>query len=177
MQQLKRSSFNEWLIIRCQQGEDGAFTALVQNWQQRYYLYALSRLKDKEAAKDVTQDCLLSISRNLGSLSDPAAYPKWSFRILERRCIDWLRKTIRERELIQPQETLPEIEVNDGIETKLTVNQLLARLDSRLATILRLYYLESMTVSEIAQISEVPVGTVKSRLFYARKLMKKSLQD
>ncbi len=177
MRQLKRDSLNEWLVIRSQQGENDAFTALVRNWQQRYYLYALNRLKDKEAAKDVTQDCLLSISRNLGSLSDPAAYPKWSFRILERRCIDWLRKTIRERELIQQQETLPEVEVNDGNEARLTVNQLLARMDSRLATILRLYYLESMTVNEIAEISEVPAGTVKSRLFYARKLMMKSLQD
>jgi len=177
MRQLKRDSLNEWLVIRSQQGENDAFTTLVRHWQQRYYLYALNRLKDKEAAKDVTQDCLLSISLNLGSLSDPAAYPKWSFRILERRCIDWLRKTIREPELIQQQETLPEIEVDDGNEAKLTVNQLLARMDSRLATILRLYYLESMTVDEIAEISGVPAGTVKSRLFYVRKLMMKNLQD
>jgi len=57
------------------------------------------------------------------------------------------------------------------------VEQLLARLDSRLAAILRLYYLEAFTVNEIAEISGVPAGTVKSRLFYARKLMMKSLQD
>ncbi len=177
MHRLKRDSLNEWLVIRSQQGEKDAFTALVRNWQQRYYLYALNRLKDKEAARDVTQDCLLSISRSLGNLSDPAAYLKWSFRILERRCIDWLRKTIREREVIQQQETLPEIAVNDGNEAKLTVEQLLAKLDSRLAAILRLYYLEAFTVNEIAEISGVPAGTVKSRLFYARKLMMKSLQD
>ncbi|MBV57072.1 MAG: hypothetical protein CMQ12_10935 [Gammaproteobacteria bacterium] len=85
--------------------------------------------------------------------------------MLERRCIDWLRKTIREREVIQQQETLPEIAVNDGNEAKLTVEQLLARLDSRLAAILRLYYLEAFTVNEIAEISGVPAGTVKSRLF------------
>ena len=165
MRRLKRDSLNEWLVIRSQQGDKDAFTALVRNWQQRYYLYAVNRLKDKEADRDVTQDCLLSISRSLGNLSDPAAYLKWSFRILERRCIDWLRKTIREREVIQQQETLPEIAVNDGNEAKLTVEQLLARLDSRLAAILRLYYLEDFTVNEIAEISGVPAGTVKSRLF------------
>lgn len=177
MRDLKQRSFNEWLIIRCQQGEKEAFTSLVNNWQRRYYLYALHRLKDKEAARDVTQDCLLSISRSLGKLSDPAAYPKWSFRILERRCIDWLRKTIRERELIQQQETVPEIAVSDNTEAKLSVEQLLAQLDSRLATILRLYYLESLTVDEIAEISDVPSGTVKSRLFYARKMMMKALEE
>lgn len=177
MRELKQRSFNEWLIIRCQQGEKEAFTSLVKNWEQRYYLYALNRLKDKEAARDVTQECLLSISRSLGNLSDPAAYPKWSFRILERRCIDWLRKTIREREVIQQQETVPEISVSDGTLEKLTVEQLLAKLDSRLATILRLYYLESLTVDEIAEISDVPSGTVKSRLFYARKMMIKALEE
>lgn len=177
MRDLKQRSFNEWLIIRCQQGEKGAFTSLVKNWERRYYLYALSRLKDKEAARDVTQDCLLSISRSLGKLSDPAAYPKWSFRILERRCIDWLRKTIREREVIQQQEIVPEIAVSDNTEAKLSVEQLLAQLDSRLATILRLYYLESLTVDEIAEISDVPSGTVKSRLFYARKMMMKALEE
>ena len=177
MRELKQRSFNEWLIIRCQQGEKDAFTSLLKNWEQRYYLYALNRLKDKEAARDVTQECLLSISRSLGSLSDPAAFPKWSFRILERRCIDWLRKTIRERELIQQQETVPEVEVNDNTIARLSVEQLLAKLDSRLATIIRLYYLESLTIDEIAEISDVPSGTVKSRLFYARKLMMKALEE
>lgn len=177
MRDLKQRSFNEWLILRCQQGEQEAFTSLVKNWEQRYYLYALNRLKDKEAARDVTQDCLLSISRSLGKLSDPAAYPKWSFRILERRCIDWLRKTIRDRELIQHQERVPEIAVNDNTEAKMSVEQLLAKLDSRLATVLRLYYLESLTIEDIAEISDVPPGTVKSRLFYARKLMMKALEE
>jgi RNA polymerase sigma factor (sigma-70 family) len=177
MRDLKQRSFNEWLIIRCQQGERDAFTALVKAWERRYYLYALNRLKDREAAKDVTQDCLLSISRSLGTLSDPVAFPKWSFRILERRCIDWLRKTIRERELIQQQENLPDIGFSDDTEDKLNVEQLLAKLDSRLATILRLYYLESLSIDEIAEISDVPPGTVKSRLFYARKLMMKALEQ
>ena len=177
MRDLKQRSFNEWLIIRCQQGERDAFTALVKAWERRYYLYALNRLKDREAAKDVTQDCLLSISRSLATLSDPVAFPKWSFRILERRCIDWLRKTIRERELIQQQENLPDIGFSDDTEDKLNVEQLLAKLDSRLATILRLYYLESLSIDEIAEISDVPPGTVKSRLFYARKLMMKAMEE
>ena len=177
MQDLKQRSFNEWLVVNSQQGEADAFNKLVSNWQQKYFLYALKRLGDREAARDVTQDCLLSISRGIGKLSDPAAYPKWSFRILERRCVDWLRKTIREREYIQQQEELPEIGVEDGSEIRLSVEQLLARLDSRLATLLRLYYLEGLSVQEIAEVSEVPAGTVKSRLFYARKLMIKALEE
>jgi RNA polymerase sigma factor (sigma-70 family) len=177
MRGLKEHSFNEWLVIESQRGEKDAFTTLIKNWEQRYFLYALNRLKSPEAAKDVTQESLISISKSLRELSDPVSYPKWSFRIVERRCVDWLRKTIREREFIQAQEELPEIPVRDGIEDKVSVEQLLSKMDSRLATILRLYYLEALTIQEIAEVSNVPSGTVKSRLFYARKMMKKLLEN
>ncbi len=177
MRDLKQRSFNEWLVIESQRGEVDAFNKLIENWEQRYFLYAMNRLKSREAASDVTQDSLISISKGLSKLSDPASYPKWSFRIVERRCVDWLRKTIREREFIQVQEELPEIPVSDKIEEKLTVEQMLAKLDSRLASILRLYYLEALTIQEIAEISDVPAGTVKSRLFYARKMMAKLLEE
>ena len=177
MRDLKERSFNEWLIIESQRGEVEAFNKLIENWEQRYFLYALNRLKSREAARDVTQESLISISKGLSRLSDPASYPKWSFQIVERRCVDWLRKTIREREFIQTQEELPEIPVNDNIEEKLTVEQLLSKLDSTLASILRLYYLEALTIQEIAEISDVPAGTVKSRLFYARKVMAKLLEE
>lgn len=177
MRDLKERSFNEWLVIESQQGEKDAFNTLVKNWEQRYFLYAMNRLKSREAAKDVTQESLISISKGLRKLTDPTAFPKWSFRIVERRCVDWLRKTIREREFIQQQEELPEIPIRDGIENKLTVEQLLSKMDSRLATILRLYYLEALTIQEIAEVSDVPSGTVKSRLFYARKMMTKLLEN
>ncbi|GJM14564.1 MAG: RNA polymerase sigma factor [Pseudohongiella sp.] len=177
MRNLKERSFNEWLVIESQRGQKDAFDTLIKKWEQRYFLYAFNRLKNREAAKDVTQESLISIAKSLPKLSDSATYPKWSFRIVERRCVDWLRKTIRDREFIQAQEELPEIPVRDGIEDKLSVEQLLSKLDSRVATILRLYYLESLTIQEIAEVSEVPVGTVKSRLFYARKMMTRLLEN
>ena len=177
MADLKQKSFVEWLVVRSQQGERDAFDALVKHWQQRYFLYALNRLNDREAARDVTQECLLSISRNLNKLSDPAAFPKWGFRILERRCVDWQRKIIRERKVFQEQEELPEIGISDNSEEKLSVEALLSRLDAKLATILRLYYLESLSIQEIAEVQGVPTGTIKSRLYYARKLMLKVLED
>ena len=175
MLDLKQKAYSEWLVVRSQQGERGAFDLLIEHWQKRYFLYAFRRLNDREAARDVTQECLLSISRSLRKLADPAAFPKWSFRILERRCIDWQRKTIRAREVIQQRQSLPEIAVDDDIESKLTVETLPASLDTNLAALLRLYYLETLTIEEIAEILNVPTGMVKSRLFYARKMMTKAL--
>lgn len=89
MTDLKQKSFVEWLVVRCQHGEREAFEELVKHWQQRFYLYAFNRLREQEAARDVTQDAFLSISRNISKLKDPTTFPKWGFRIVERRCIDW----------------------------------------------------------------------------------------
>lgn len=177
MRDLKERSFTEWLVIESQSGEKDALNTLIKNWEQRYFLYALNRLKNPEAAKDVTQESLISISKGLRKLSDPASYPKWSFRIVERRCVDWLRKEVREREFIQAQEELPDIPVRDGIEDELSVEQLMSKMGSRMTTILRLYYLEALTIQEIAEVINVPSGTVKSRLFHARKMMKNLLEN
>jgi len=178
MKPLRQQSYNEWLVIRCQQGETEAFERLLDDWRQRYFLYALNRLREREAAQDVTQDCLLSISRSIYKLSDPAAYPKWSFQILERRCVDWLRKRIRERKVIEIEKVDMQVLQDEqlflsaeSVDSKLTVGQLLENLDPRLATLVRLYYLEALSVEEIAEITGVPTGTVKSRLFYTRKLL------
>lgn len=178
MKPLPHQSYNEWLVLRCQQGETVAFEQLLENWRHRYFLYALNRLRDRGAAQDVTQDCLLSISRGIYTLADPAAYPKWSFQILERRCVDWLRKRIRERKVMEADKV--DIQVlqdehktlsAETVDANLTVGQLLKNLDPRLATLVRLYYLEALSVEEIAEITGVPTGTVKSRLFYTRKLL------
>lgn len=177
MHTLTERSFNEWLVLESQRGETDAFNTLMKNWEQRYFLYALNRLTSREAARDVVQESLISISKGLHRLADPAAFPKWSFRIVERRCADCLRKTIRDREFIQAQEELPEIEIRDGIEEQLTVEQLLSKMDSSLAAVLRLYYLEALTIQEIAEVNDVPAGTVKSRLFYARKMMSNLLEN
>ena len=76
MHDLEERSFNEWLVIESQRGEKDAFNTLIRHWEQRYFLYAMNRRKNRKAAKDVTQENLISISRSLRKLSDPAGYPK-----------------------------------------------------------------------------------------------------
>lgn len=173
----KENGLTEWLVIRCKQGEAKALEELLHLWQQRYFLYVVNRLRDNEAAKDVTQECLISIAKNIRGLADAGAYKKWSFTIVERRCIDWQRKTIRDRRVIQTQETIPEVAVTDDQDNRRNVEQVLKQLDGRVSVILRLYYLEDLSVSEIAEIATLPLGTVKSRLFYGRKLLAESLGD
>lgn len=91
--------------------------------------------------------------------------------------MDSLRRMQRDRKLFQsndgsvPEGVSEEGVCDDSVETSRTVEELLGRLDPRLALVLRLYYLEELGIDEIAEICALPAGTVKSRLYYARKLL------
>lgn len=180
----KEQAYLEWLVIRGQQGDSGAFNTLVRHWQPRLAAYALTRLGDRDAAQDVSQEAWLTISRKLHSLKDPAAFAGWSFRITERRCHDWFRRSYRQREAPWQEQEVPWQDggVTDPVghgsaEATLDVARVLKMLDPRLAIVLRLYYLEELAVSEIAGVLDIPAGTVKSRLYYARKFVNDILTE
>lgn len=174
MREQKQRAYSEWLVLCFQQGDQDALNSLFQLWEKRLLLYAVRRLggqENAEIARDVTQEALISICRGLHKLADPAAFPGWAFRIVERRCVDYLRVTIREREVFASVEEVPELSKKDNTENEITSSDLLRNLDSNVRVVLQLHYLEDMTVGEIAQVLDIPAGTVKSRLYYARKLI------
>ncbi|MCG8414528.1 MAG: RNA polymerase sigma factor [Pseudomonadales bacterium] len=174
----KQRAYSEWLVVRCQQGDPAAFRLLVAFWEKRLLPYALRRMGDREAAQDATQECLLAVSRGLKTLTDPGAFPKWIFQILERRCVDALRRKIRERQIIAETDLVPERGTEDNTENELTVRKLLKDFDPAIRIVLQLHYRDGFSVIEIAEIIGVPAGTVKSRLFYARKaLLKKATSN
>ena len=153
----------------------------LENWEQRYFLYALNRLKSPEAARDVTQESLISISKRptRGSPTQPA-YPKveLSHRREALRGLATQDRT-RAREFLAVRRTNCQRSLfATASKTSSAVEQLLSKMDSSLATTLRLYYLEALTILEIAEVSDTCLaGTVKSRLFYARKMMTKLLEN
>ena len=173
----KQRIYSEWLVLSCQQGDRLALTALLKLWQRHYLLYARQRLGSLEAAQDVVQESLIAICRNIHKLSNPGAFPSWSYRIVERRCSDWLRRTVRERDVFKDTDQLPESAQRDGTEAKLDSQRLLDQLDPELAALMRLHYLEQLSLTEISAVLELPVGTLKSRLHYARKQIQQSLED
>ena len=173
----KQRAYSEWLVLRCQQGDSAAFKELVAQWDQRLLLYGIRRLEDPEAARDATQECLLAVSKGLGKLNDPGAFPKWLFQIMERRCADSLRKKIRDREVIAESATAPELGKEDNVENEVSVANLLKGYDPAVQLVLQLHYRDGFTINEIAEIINVPPGTVKSRLFYARKSLIAKSED
>lgn len=179
MSKYKSDVYEEWLVSKSKRGDQRAFQELLSLWQPKLLRYGMTLLGDRDAAKEVLQETLLSISRSIYRLEDPAAFPKWAYQILHRRCMDWIRRETRWREHHEPSEDLEAVaaeqEGSDAIDDIDLLREGLRQLDPPLSALLRLFYLEEFSVSEIAELLQIPKGTVKSRLFYARKKLKEAV--
>lgn len=168
---------NELLVLRCQEGDIAAFEQLVGCWQERLWRHAWRLTGDEDAAWDAIQDAWMGISRGLRGLADPAAFPAWAYRIVSHKCRDWLRRQRRERQLDELYRAEVQETCQPAQEPYQSLKEALAQLPGADRAILSLRYEDSFSTAEIAAILEIPEGTVKSRLFHARKRLKQFLED
>jgi RNA polymerase sigma-70 factor, ECF subfamily len=168
---------NELLVLRCQEGDVAAFEQLVERWQERLWRHAWRLTGDENAAWDALQEAWMGISRGLGRLDDPAAFPGWAYRVVSHKCRDWLRRQRRQRQITE----LYSAEVQEAYEPPqeqhASLKEALSQLSGADRAILALRYEDQFDTAEIAAILGVPEGTVKSRLFYARKRLRNFLED
>lgn len=169
---------DELLAIRCQLGERAAFDRLVERWHEPLWRYVL-RMTGEDAAADTVQDVWLRVLRGMPRLRDPARLRAWMFGIARRTVFD----RVRERYAAPEPVPVDEVEIaapdppEDLAEDLARMHDELARLPLTEREVLVLFYLEELTLAQLAEILDVPVGTVKSRLFRARKMLRASLTD
>jgi RNA polymerase sigma-70 factor (ECF subfamily) len=167
---------DEWLVLQSQDGDAHAFDLLVSRWQERLWRHARRLVRDDAAAWDVLQEAWMSILKNLRRLEDPGAFSGWAYRIVTFRCMDHLRRGKRQRRLEEEQAVRapePAEETDDDVEElRVALDEL--NVDQR--AILSLHYKEELGVDRIAEILDIPVGTVKSRLHRARAALKERME-
>lgn len=180
-----RQTLTELLVLAAQDGSEKAFRELHSLWGADLRRLALVRVERPEAAEEVVNDAWLAIARGLRGLGDPACFPRWAFRIVERRSVDWVRQRAlaRKRESAAvaagddlapaPAAVAAELEPADDV---LRLRAAIAQLPVEQRELLHLYYDLERSVAEIAEILAVPPGTVKSRLFYVRENLKQQLE-
>ena len=169
--------YDEWLVLKVQSGEMSAVTELVNRWQPALLNYAKIVTGDPELAAEAVQESWLSGTRGIRKLHDPARFRSWLYRIVHNQCINALRtrqkhlKTtaaqVRESHTMQASENL------DSLENQDLVNHVLSEMPENQRAILTLFYLSELEVTEIAELLELPTGTVKSRLYTARETFRK----
>jgi RNA polymerase sigma-70 factor (ECF subfamily) len=168
---------DEQLAIRCLLGEAAAFDELIARWHPAVWRYTRRMAGADDAADDLAQEVWLRVVRGLPRLEDPARIRAWIFGIARRVLMDRLRA-----QYAAP--AVADVEL-DSLETAPPDDDLRERLDdleAALATlpaverdVLALFYLDELSLADIASIAAVPVGTVKSRLFRARQLLRAAM--
>ena len=171
---------DELLVIRAQEGAAEALSELVQRWQDRLWRLAWRLTDDEQAAWDVLQDTWIVISRRIGGLADPAAFPAWAYRITSNKSRDWIRRRQRMRRADEAYGERWQEAENGGNHTDrqhADLREALADLPGRDRAILSLRYEDDFSTAEIAEILKIPSGTVKSRLYHARQRLRRFIEE
>lgn len=177
---------DDWLVLAAQEGEVHAFEALARRWHRRLIAHAYRRTAHSEGATEATQEAWLAIIRGLPGLHDPARFPAWAFRIVDHKAVDWIRRRRRHRsrddrlqahpEVIDPNSQPRSSEAEEPLDAVDRLRRALNDLPSDQRLLLALSYTEGCSVREIAELLGIPEGTVKSRLFHARRHLKLKME-
>ena len=165
---------DELLAIRCQLGEPGAFDNLIERWHGPLWTYVRRLTGEDDAAMEVIQNVWIRVIRGVARLRDTSKFRAWMFGIARRTLMDRLRE-----QYAQP--TAPDVDMNDIPADTSTgddegnlqaLEESLARLPIIEREVLTLFYLQELSLAEVAEALAVPVGTIKSRLFRARQMLR-----
>lgn len=167
----------EWLVLGAQMGDRAALEQLAQQLYPKLIRFAARQLNDAEAAKDVVQNALEVLSRDLHRVKDPAGFLAWMYQVVHRKGVDLIRSWQRDRRWQdEGQVEQSEAAFYESEPAFLQFEKLLSKLDVELYQVVHLHYLEGMALAEIAEIISVPAGTVKSRLYRARHYLKQFVE-
>lgn len=173
---------DEQLMIAVYNGDDTAFKVLYKRYSKRLLYYFYRMLGNcKEKSQDFLQDIFIKVIEKPERFDTGRTFSTWIFSVAHNMCKNEYRRlavrsnTIREHDMEQYAET----DENDMVEQKITANQLFSYIDSlgeNEKTAFILYYREDFTLQEIGKVLSIPEGTVKSKLFYARKKILAKIQ-
>ena len=145
------------------------FESLVQNSKYKMYKVAMAILKNDDDACDAIQEALLSAYKNFYSLREPQYFNTWITRILINKCYDIINQKKKIAFLNKELELDGDASYYDRYKEESIVENVLNQIDSDLKTVTLLYYYNEFQIDEIAEILNIPVGTVKSSLSRARE--------
>lgn len=175
-----RRARDAWIACRCQLGEAEGFELLVSEMQRPLFYYVLKLLGNEDVALDVLQEVWVKVFRGIRGLRAPEALRTWLYRVARGTALNRVReddaRTGAEEPLDDREDTS---DVRDaagfGNQEAFEIHEALDRLDRRFREVLVLLFLEGLSVDEIAAVVGVPAGTVKSRVYHAKKALRELL--
>ncbi len=170
------------LVTEIQNGNESAFNELYNLTKDRAYFVAIQFVKNEDDVQDILQESYIKALSKIKELDKPESFQSWLNQIVANKCKDFLKKKkpmLFEAEENEVYEVLPDEDLNfrpedslDQNELQRTVMEVLDELNEEKRACVLMMYFEELSVSEIAETLEIPEGTVKTRLFSARKDLK-----
>jgi len=173
-------SDNTTLVEMALSGGPQAFGPIIERYKDAVFGVALSRLRNFHDAEDMTQSAFVEAFDRLPDLKDPNRLGAWLRSITIHRCINYLKREARSVTIDSIEE--PESPLNpqhdlEQTELREQVLNAIGRLSKTQRETVTLYYISGYSQQEVAQIQEVPIGTIKRRLHEARNKLKEDMID
>ena len=169
----------ELLVLRCRRGHREALEDLVQTWERPLFYYIRRLIDNEDEARHVLQQTWLKIFQGLKRLREPRKLPAWLYTIARRTAMSHLRARYSEIALFRSDERLPECGDGDAhlsFDNAERIHYGLDRLSLAHREVLTLFFLQDLTIEDIASVLEIPAGTVKSRLHHAKRMLRAILE-
>lgn len=178
------NSSDSEIIAQAQAGNLRAFETLYRKYERQVYRAALAILGNAQAAEEVLQDCFLRAYQHLHRLNGQPSVSPWLHRVAVNLCYSHLRRNYLSQATVSLESLSNRLFPSPGpspeertqrSETSAAIQSAIAALGFKHRSVIVLYYLQEFSLEEVAYILDCPVGTVKSRLHYARKELSKRL--
>src|SRR5205814_459144 len=182
------------LVRQCQAGETEAFDQLVTRYRTRVFAMIYNMVHNEQDAWDLAQESFVKAWKSIGRFRGKSSFYTWRYRIVMNVTIDWLRKrqvkgggtelddNVQLREIDPASKTVPRAEPlphgrMERREVRTRIDQAIAQLSPEHRAVILMKETEDMQYHEIAEALGCSIGTVMSRLFYARKKLQNLLRD
>jgi RNA polymerase sigma-70 factor (ECF subfamily) len=170
------------LIDRLRQDDLDALGVLFERYRDRVFRTALVIVRDPAVAEDILQDCFLKVHANAQRIDTERPLAPWLYRVTVNLSYTWLSRGKNHRTsleavvdmLISPMKQAPD-RLTEQTELRQNVRKAINDLSIDQRVVVVLYYLNALNLQDIAEILDLPIGTVKSRLFYARENLRGKL--
>ncbi|MGE5618940.1 MAG: RNA polymerase sigma factor [Sphingomonadaceae bacterium] len=180
---------DEQLAERAALGDAAAFGELVERHQRFVFNLCLRALRDYELASEVAQDVFLRAWRSIGSFRGQARFTTWLYTIAHNLCMNRIGGLERDaRQLVGEEDAAEELaripsreedpaEAYEKKELRGWIHRQIDRLPDRYRMVITLFYLQELSYQEIAEVTGLPIGTVKTHLFRAKEMLRRGMED
>ena len=169
------------LIQRIANGDEKAMSDLYIEFESRIYAFALKKLNDSHAAADIVHEVMIAVWKGASAYQGRSKVKSWLFGIAHNKIVDFIRSAKKHESEELDEEPMGDdveagIELVQAAENRDFLKYCLEKLSDLQRQVVHLAFFEDFSYGEISEVVGTPEGTIKTRMFHAKQLLKKCLQ-